>query len=139
MKILAKNNKRDIDIKESFTAGLILQSFEIKPILSGHMSLIGSWIDLNNLELVSSSVPPNQKIHFVVVDPNRRRKLLLNRSEVNKLQNLVNKGFIVVPDSVQYVNKKIRLVISVAKKINKADRREYEKEKIVRKELKEIY
>lgn len=67
--------------------------------------------------------------HFIP-DPNRTRKLLLNRREINKLIGRVQQeGYTVVPLNLYWKNNKVKVEIGLAKGRKTHDKRAVEKEK----------
>ena len=84
-------NKRarfDFHINEKFEAGLSLQGWEVKSLRAGKGQITDSYVHIKDGEawLLNAQIQPINTIstHFVV-EPNRQRKLLLNRKELNKL------------------------------------------------------
>jgi len=85
-------NKRarfDFNIEETFEAGLSLQGWEVKSLRAGKGQIIDCYVFLKNGEawLLNAQIQPIDTIstHYVV-EPNRKRKLLLNRKEITKLE-----------------------------------------------------
>lgn len=91
-------NKRarfDYEILETYEAGIELLGFEVKAIKSGRINLAGAYATLKNNELwlLNADIPPYQPNNTPSeYDSKRTRKLLLKRSEINKIAGSVGKG-----------------------------------------------
>jgi SsrA-binding protein len=131
---LVQNKKvhMQYEVKETFEAGMELRGFEVKNLSAKQGSLDGARIIIRGGEvyMVGAYIPPYQIANVPKsYDPYRTRRLLLNKKEIVYLaMSLVGTGLQVVPISI-YANKKIKIQIALAKKRNKADAREYLKEK----------
>lgn len=130
MKILAENRKArfDYEILERFEAGMVLIGQEVKSIKSGRMSLKGSYVTLKNEEpyLIGANIPPYQpKNASPDYEPEKPRKLLLNKSEIKHLIGKTKeKGLTLVPLKVYTKKGKIKLEFGTAKGRKKSDKRE---------------
>jgi SsrA-binding protein len=148
MKIIAKNKKAyfDYEILETFEAGIKLIGQEVKSIKTGKISLKGSYVTLKrkgNKEvpevfLIGCTVPPYQPNNISFdYDPNKSRKLLLNKSEIkNLIGKSKQKGLTIIPLRVYTRKGKIKLEIAVAKGKRKIDKREKIKKREIDKRIK---
>ena len=146
MKILAENKKArfDYQILETFEAGLVLIGQEVKAIRSGRISLRASYLVFKGPELylIGANIPPYQpKNASSDYDPERSRKLLLNKSEIKYLIGKTKeRGLTLIPLKVYTKYAKIKLEFGVAKGRKKIDKRELikkrETDKIIKRELK---
>lgn len=146
MKTLAINRKAkfDYDILEKMEAGMVLIGQEVKSIKSGRMSLKGSYVVLRREEpyLIGANVPPYQPKNAPPnYEPERARKLLLNKKEIKYLIGKTKeKGLTLVPLKVYTKKGKIKLEFGIGKGRKKADKREIikkrETEREIEKELK---
>ncbi|NLZ95205.1 MAG: SsrA-binding protein SmpB [Bacteroidales bacterium] len=127
-------NKRaafDYELIERFTAGIVLTGTEIKSIRLGKASLVDSFCMFENDELWVKNL--NITEYFYASYNNhvarRDRKLLLNRSELNKISRLTKQsGFTIIPTRLFISNKGIaKLNIAIAK-----GKREYDKRHSIR-------
>ena len=141
MKILAENNKISFDyqILENFEAGIVLYGFEVKAIKTGHVSLKGSYVVIKNNEvyLLNAFVPPYQQANAPAdYDPQRSRKLLLNKKEIRSLIGKSRvKGLTLVPVRLYTKKSKIKLEFGIAKGKRKIDKREIIKKRDVEREI----
>lgn len=118
-------------IEDTFTAGMVLEGWEVKSILSGRANFNGggafikfiggeAWLEAMTITPLAST---SQGL-LVSRQPNRARKLLLTRAELNKLQDkVVKRGYTVVPLAVER-DRKLKLVLGLAKGKKQHDKRE---------------
>jgi SsrA-binding protein len=129
-------NKRarfDYHIEEQFEAGLSLQGWEVKSLRAGKGQITDSYVFLKNGEawLLNVQIQPINTIstHFVV-EPNRQRKLLLNRKEIRKLEVATEqKGHTVVALALYWKGHMVKCKIAIAGGKTQHDKRQDEKEK----------
>ena len=128
MSIQNRRAKFDYDIKETYVAGLVLESNEVKPLRQGKASLQSSFINeqkgeifINNFEILTV-----QKNFDAVKKTRTVKKLLLNKREIRKIMGLLTtKGYTAVPIEIFFNEKgiaKVRFGVGVGKK--KYDKRE---------------
>mgnify|MGYP000451073118 CR=1 FL=1 len=136
------DNKRathDYDILEKLQAGLVLNGQEVKSIKSGRISLAGSYIipKGDELFLTGSTVPPWQPKNAPDdYNPERDRKLLLQRQELNQLLGKAKeRGLTFVPLKVYTVKGQVKLELGIAKGKKKQDKREKLKKQDVEREM----
>ena len=115
-------------ILETFSAGLELSGTEVKALRSKMGSLDGSRIVVRGGEayLVGSTIPPFQVANAVKgYDPEKTRRLLLNKKEIAELADAESKkGLTTVPLEVYNAGRYIKLRVAIVKGKGKADRRE---------------
>ena len=128
MSILNRRAKFDYEIKETYIAGLVLDSNEVKPLRQGKASIQSSFINeqkgeifINNFEIISV-----QKNFDGIKRIKSVKKLLLNKREIKKILGLLTtKGFTAVPMEIFFNEKglaKVKFGVGVGKK--KYDKRE---------------
>ena len=128
MSILNRRAKFDYEIKETYIAGLVLESNEVKPLRQGKASIQSSFINeqkgeifINNFEIISVQKNFDGKKKFRSV-----KKLLLNKREIKKILGLLTtKGYTAVPMEIFFNEKglaKVKLGVGIGKK--KYDKRE---------------
>jgi len=130
---LNKKSRHDFHLEERFEAGLVLEGWEVKSIRAGHLQLRESYIQLKNSEawLFGATITPlaTASTH-IKPDPLRSRKLLLNRSELNKLIGAVErKGYSLIPTAMYWKKGRAKLEIALAKGKKQHDKRATEKER----------
>lgn len=128
-KIIANNKKARYEyfIEDVFEAGIVLKGTEVKSIRQGKVSIKESFCQISNGELYIDGmhITPYEHGNRYNVDPIRRRKLLLNRREINKLIGATKeKGFTIVPLNLYLKDGLIKLEIALAKGKKLYDKRE---------------
>ncbi|MDP3800240.1 MAG: SsrA-binding protein SmpB [bacterium] len=138
----AKTNKKaffNYEILESFEAGLVLLGGEVKSIRNNHYSLQGAYITVEDEEawLVKAMIAPYQPKNMIAgYNPERKRKLLLNKKELQYLQGKTKeKGLTIVPLKVYNKHGQIKLEIALAKGKSKGDKREVLKKRIAERDI----
>jgi len=146
MEIYAENKKAlfNYEIIEKYEAGLVLLGHEVKSIKAGHITLSGSYIVIragatDNAEpfIIGSKVPAYQPKNTPdSYNPERLRKILLNKKEINYLMGKVNeRGFSLVPLKVYQQNGRIKLEFALAKGQKKFDKKEKIKKRDTNREI----
>ncbi len=120
VKVVARNRKarHEYAISDQFEAGLVLQGTEVKSLREGKANLQEAFCRVENGEvfLLQAHIAPYKFGTYSNHDPVRPRKLLLNRSEIGKLQKAVQqKGFTLVPLSIYFKNGRAKLEIGLAR------------------------
>lgn len=142
VRIRNKKAKFEYELLESFDAGIMLQGTEIKSLRMGKANISESFCEVKNGEvfIVNMQIDEygwgthfNHKIK-------RERKLLLNKTEISKLQkSYEEKGSAIVP-TLLYINGQglAKVKISIAKGKKLFDKRNTLKEKDLKRDLQRI-
>jgi SsrA-binding protein len=113
---------------ETFSAGLELSGGEVKALRAKLGSLEGSRIVVRGGEayLVGATIPPYQVANTPKgYEPEKTRRLLLNKKEIAELASAeTKKGLTVVPIEVYNAGRLLKLRLAIVKGKGKADRRE---------------
>lgn len=130
---LNKKARHDYSIDERFEAGIALEGWEVKSLRAGKVQIVESYILLKDNEayLFGANITPllSASTH-VKADPQRSRKLLLHRTELNRLIGAVErKGFTLVPTALYWKNGKVKLELGVARGKKAHDKRQTEKDR----------
>ena len=118
MEILNKKARYDYEILERYEAGIVLTGNEIKSIRKGSCNLKDSYVIIKDSEvyILGMHISNYKEGSITNLDETRTRKLLLNKSEINKLQGKVEiKGYTIIPVKLYFVNNRAKLEIAVAK------------------------
>ena len=132
---IAHNRKarHEFFIEEKFEAGVVLEGWEVKSLREGKCQLSDSYVLVRNGEAwLSNALITALKTAstHVVPQPQRDRKLLLNRSELNKLIGAVErKGYTLIPLTMYWKRGKAKLEIALAKGKQMHDKRATMKER----------
>ena len=118
MKIIAKNKKAyfNYELLERLEVGIVLTGAEIKSIRLGGVSLQDSYVIFSDNEayIINMNITTYKFSNSYVVDPVRKRKLLLNAREIKKIkQEQKQKNLTVVPIMI-YLNSKNKAKLEVA-------------------------
>ena len=129
IKVLAQNKKayHEYFIEDKYECGIVLVGTEVKSIRAGKANLKDSYIKIkaNEAYIIGMHVSPYEMGNIFNRDPFRERKLLLHRSEINKLKKLTQvEGFSIVPLSVYLKDGLVKMEIAVAKGKKLYDKRE---------------
>ena len=126
---IAKNRRarHDYFLEDNFEAGIVLEGWEVKSLRDGRLQLNESYVDLDRGEAwlhgahISPMLSASTHIH---PDNIRRRKLLLNRVELNRLVAAVDrKGYTIVPVAMYWKKGRAKLEIALAKGKQQHDKR----------------
>ena len=143
VKLVANNKKawHDYFIDDKIECGIELFGTEVKSIRMGHCSIKEAFvrIDKGEVYVYGMHINPYEKGNIFNKDPLRSRKLLLHRSEIDKLEGKIReKGITLVPLQVYFKGSLVKMEIGLArgKKLydkradiaKKDQRRELEKE-----------
>ena len=140
-KIQIKNKKASFDFffLETYTAGIVLTGTEIKSIRLGKASLVDSFCYIHNPEIwvKGMNISPYFYGSFSNHEARRDRKLLLNKREINRLQEAVKQvGTTIVPTLVFiYSNGRAKINIALARGKKEFDKRQTLKEKEDRRQM----
>ncbi|OOE96184.1 SsrA-binding protein [Salinivibrio sp. MA351] len=130
---LNKKARFEYFIEDDFEAGLELQGWEVKALRSGKANISESYVLLKDGEafLFGATITPlNVASTHVVADPQRTRKLLLKRRELDTLLGKVNRdGFTVVALSLYWKKSFAKLKIGLAKGKKLHDKRDTAKDR----------
>lgn len=128
-KLIANNKKarHDYFVEDSFEAGIVLHGTEVKSLRQGHCSIKESFVDIDNGEVFihQMHISPYEKGNIFNKDPLRVRKLLLHKSEINKLIGKTKeKGMAIVPLKVYFKGSLVKVEIGLAKGKKLYDKRQ---------------
>jgi SsrA-binding protein len=141
-KIVAQNRAAgyNYELLDKYEAGIVLVGTEVKTLREGKASIRESYIDIRAAEpwLVNCHIPEYRPGGSRNHDPLRRRKLLLNRREIEKLDAAIQqKGMTVVPLKIYFRDGLAKCELAVGKGKKFHDRRESERRKEAKREADE--
>ncbi|MEZ4104085.1 MAG: SsrA-binding protein SmpB [Candidatus Paceibacterota bacterium] len=132
----------DFEILDTFEAGVVLSGHEVKAIRNGKATLNGAYVVIRGGEawLLGASISPYQIANTPKnYDPERTRKLLLNKKELKELeQKGEQQGLTIVAIKWYSKNRKIKLEIALVRGKKKADKREKIKERDTKRSIERI-
>ena len=139
-KMVAQNKKarHDYAIEDTFEAGLVLQGTEVKSLRMGRASLVDGFVDIDRNEawLHGVHIPEYSQGTWTNHAARRKRKLLLNRVEIDKIERRVSeKGLTVIQLSLYFVNGRAKVEIGLAKGKKHWDKRHSIAERTAKREV----
>jgi SsrA-binding protein len=132
---IAQNRKarHEYFLEDRYEAGIELQGWEVKSIRLGKVNISDAYVDLKNGEafLFGAQIQPlNSASSHVVCDPERSRRLLLNRREINKLVgHKEREGYTLIPTAMYWKACWVKLEFYLAKGKKSFDKRDDIKER----------
>jgi SsrA-binding protein len=134
IKILSDNRSagHNFHLLERYEAGLVLTGTEVKSAKTGKIQLKESYAEVSENEAWLMNAHISEYSHGNIMNhaPVRKRKLLLHRSEIDKLQTATReKGLTLVPTKLYLKAGRIKVEIAVAKGKKFHDKREATKAK----------
>jgi SsrA-binding protein len=141
IKILSDNRSagHDYFLSDRIEAGLVLTGTEVKAARGGQIQLKDAYgeVAANEAWLVNAHISHYSHGNLMNHEPVRRRKLLLHRSEILKLQETTReRGLTVVPTKLYLKNGRIKVELAVGKGKKFHDKRESEREREMKAEAK---
>ena len=142
MKEISFNRKayHDYTILDTFEAGIVLSGDEVKSLRAGNVSLIGAFATVHQSELYLINCRISQYAQAFLKkeddDLSRRRKLLLHRSQLDKIiGDISRKGITMVPLKL-YLSSRglVKVLLGVGKHKNATDQRQTLKERDIKRE-----
>ncbi|HYO77092.1 MAG TPA: SsrA-binding protein SmpB [Thermoanaerobaculia bacterium] len=131
-KLIASNKKAQHDyfVVQTFEAGLVLTGTEMKSLRAGKANLKDAYVLLKNDEayLFGASISAYTHGNLQNHDPDRTRKLLLHRRELDKLYSeTAEKGLTVVPLRLYFKGSRVKAEIAVVRGKKQYDKRDTER------------
>ena len=129
VRIVASNRKarHEYHIEDTIEAGLVLKGTEVKSIRRGRINVKESYATVENGEayVYNMHISPYEQGNIHNVDPIRRRKLLLHKREIRRLNAAIaQKGYTLIPLSVYIKDGLVKLELATAKGKKLYDRRQ---------------
>jgi SsrA-binding protein len=139
-RILATNRQayHHYEILETYECGIALKGSEVKSIREGRINLKDGYAVVRNGEawLVNTHISPYKYSHLGAPDPRRDRKLLLHKSQIQRLAGKVQeKGLTLVPTKCYLKNGIVKIEVALAKGKKLYDKREAAIRKTVEREV----
>lgn len=117
---IAQNKKARhyYELLEFFEAGIVLTGSEMKSIRQGAVNFRDSYVTFREEEafLIGLHIAPYSNAGYAKHDPDRDRKLLLHKREINNLAEKVQqKGLTLVPVNMHFSNGKVKVELALGK------------------------
>lgn len=129
IKIVCTNRKASFNyfLEDRFEAGMVLQGSEVKSLRAGQANLNDSYalVKQDGIYLLNCHISPYEGGGHWNHEPTRTRKLLLHKSEIDKLMSKVlAKGYSLIPLKIYFSKGKAKVELALAKGKKKGDKRE---------------
>jgi len=125
---------------EKFEAGIVLRGTEVKSVRSGRANLKDAYglVKDGELWLINAHIGVYEHGNIFNHEPLRTRKLLVHRSELNKLFGKTQqKGLTLIPTRMYFRNGKVKVEMALAKGKQTWDKRETERRRTADREARE--
>jgi SsrA-binding protein len=143
IKIIAQNKQAHFNylLSDRFEVGLVLQGTEVKSLRENQCSLTESYILIDQkfeVWIIGMSIIPYKFGTYDNHQADRRRKLLLNKSEIINIHKaMATKGLTLVPVKIYFKDSRVKMEIALAKGKKLHDKRAAEQEKSIAKKLRQ--
>ncbi|MFF4420152.1 SsrA-binding protein SmpB [Streptomyces sp. NPDC001549] len=133
-KLIAQNKKarHDYAILDTYECGLVLTGTEVKSMRQGRASLVDGFVSVEGGEawLYNVHVPEYSQGTWTNHSARRKRKLLMHREEIDKLERKADEsGHTIVPLSLYFKDGRAKVEIALAKGKKEYDKRQTMREK----------
>jgi SsrA-binding protein len=144
-KLIADNRRarHDYNLLERVEAGIVLTGSEVKSLRQGHAILQRAYADARDGELwlVGLHIPAYEQASVEPHEPDRDRKLLLHRRQIDKLSSqTAEKGLTLVPTRLYFKDGRAKVELALARGKEGRDKRrdiaERETKRRIERELK---
>ena len=127
--LVASNRKarHDYMIEDVFEAGVVLSGTEVKALRAGRASLVDGWCTVDGGEawLEGVHIPEYTQGTWTNHAPRRKRKLLLHRTEIDRLSSKTReKGQTIVPLALYFLDGRAKVEIALARGKKEYDKRQ---------------
>ena len=128
-KMVAQNKKarHDYHLEDTYEAGLVLQGTEVKSLREGRASLVDGFVDIDGGEAWLHGVHIPEYLNGSWTNPaaRRKRKLLLHKAEIEKIERRVSeRGLTIVPLSLYFSDGRAKVEIALARGKKSWDKRQ---------------
>lgn len=120
--------RREYEILETYECGVVLQGSEVKSLREGHAQIADAYarVDDGELWLFQAHIPPwKTGVGFSAHDPDRRRKLLVHRGQIDELLGRTRtQPLTLIPLRVYFNDGRVKVELAVAKGKKLYDKRQ---------------
>jgi SsrA-binding protein len=130
--------RHDYHLTDRVEAGLVLAGTEVKALREGKSTLQQAYAEIREGEawLVGLHIPEYHQGNRANHDPDRPRKLLLHRREIERLYSQVReKGFTLVPTRLYFKDGRVKAEIALARGKELRDKRRSIADRDVKRQL----
>jgi len=140
IKIIAQNRKAryDYSVDESYECGIELLGTEVKSFRDGRISFPDAWAEVVDGEvwLRSVQVAENPFSSVFNHDPGRKKRLLLHKEEIKRINRKVEeKGYTLIPMSFYFKKGRVKVELGLCKGKKAYDKRAGIREKDLKRDI----
>jgi SsrA-binding protein len=140
IKVVASNRRarHDYEILDQVEAGLVLEGSEVKSLREGKAQLKDSFAHIRDGEafLIGAYIAPYNFSRGGGHEPERTRKLLLNRREIDRLgARVAEQGLTLIPLDLHFRSGRVKVNLGLARGKNTIDKRDTLKERDQKREM----
>ena len=140
IKTIAQNRKawHDYFVEDKVECGIVLFGTEVKSVRQGKVNLKESWVRVHNGEVWAEGmhISPYEQGNQFNRDPMRMKKLLLHKSEIRKLDSVVQKqGYTLIPLELYFRDGRVKMSLGICRGKQLHDKRDALKKKALRRDL----
>jgi len=140
VKVIAVNRKarHDYSVDETYECGMELMGTEVKSFRDGKISFPDAWAEVvaGEVWLRSLRVAENPFSSVFNHDPDRKKKLLLNREEIRRIRRKVEeKGYTLIPLSFYFKKGRVKVELGLCRGKKVYDKRADIRERDVKRDM----
>ena len=126
------------ELLDKFEAGMVLRGTEVKALREGGATMKDAYATIRDGEvwLLNMHIPPYKPAARENHPPERERKLLLHRREIERIMAAMNeKGLTIVPTRIYFANGRAKIELATARGKDRFDKRQSIKERDMKRDL----
>ena len=127
IKPVAQNRKawHDYFVEDKIECGIVLFGTEVKSVRQGKVNLKESWVRVHNGEVWAEGMHISPYENLFNRDPLRMKKLLLHKSEIRKLDSVVQKqGYTLIPLELYFKDGRVKMSLGICRGKQLHDKRD---------------
>ena len=128
-KLIARNRRAtfDYELEDRYECGIVLVGSEVKSLRDGKVEIVDAYgaIERGQAWLMQLFIAPFEQASHFGHETRRRRKLLLHRSEIRKLDDaLRDRGYTLIPTRLYFKDGKAKIELALARGKSRGDKRQ---------------
>ena len=127
-KVIARNKRarHDYEIEQRWEAGVSLMGTEVKALRMGRASIVDGWVEVKDGEawLYGANIPMYSQGSWTNHAPTRKRKLLLHKQEIRRMeQKVAAKGYTLIPLELYFTQGRAKVEVGLGRGKKEWDKR----------------
>jgi SsrA-binding protein len=128
-RLIARNRRATYDyaLEDHWEAGIVLMGSEVKSLRDGKIEMVDAYgsVEGSQVWLHNMQIAPYAQATIFAHEPKRKRKLLLHRSEIDKIENkLKDRGYTLIPTRIYLKGRHVKIEIALARGKTRGDKRQ---------------